>query len=77
MNEQLRENLRRRLSILRDEISCLPEEVRMDPKQLLREVIEQDLAIAEVDGNRAEMARCKVDLSLLDELDEPATGQCP
>ncbi len=44
----------------------------MDPRQLLREAIEQDLAIAEVDGNRAEMARCEIELSLLAEWDEAA-----
>ncbi|MDR2549064.1 MAG: hypothetical protein LBD10_02490 [Desulfobulbus sp.] len=71
--QQLRENLQRRLAILRDELSGFPEEMRMDPKQLLREAIEQDLAIAEVDGNRTEMARCEIELSLLAELDEPAT----
>ncbi|WP_310598798.1 hypothetical protein [Desulfobulbus sp.] len=72
MKEQLQENLQRRLAILRDEISGFPEGMRMDPRQLLREAIEQDLAIAEVDGNRAEMARCEIELSLLAEWDEAA-----
>ncbi|MCL1980023.1 MAG: hypothetical protein FWG62_02980 [Proteobacteria bacterium] len=74
MKEQIKKKLQRRLSILADEIARLPEAMRMDPKQLLRETIEQDFAIAEVDGNQGEMARCEVELALVDELDEPATA---
>jgi hypothetical protein len=44
-----------------------PEDMRMDPKQLLRETIEQDLAIAKVDGNKREIAECELSLSLMDE----------
>ena len=45
-----------------------PEHLRMDPKQLLKETIEQDLAIAKVDGNKQEIAEFELSLLLVDEL---------
>jgi len=68
MRDQLRKNLQNRLAILRDEIPLFPEHMRMDPKQLLKETIEQDLAIAKVDGNKREIAEFELSLSLVDEL---------
>jgi hypothetical protein len=69
MNTQLRNLLQSRLEILKDEIVSLPEELRMDPKQLLRETIEEDLAIARVDGNRKEIEEFSVALGLIDGLE--------
>ena len=54
--------------MLRHEMLFLPEDMRMDPKQLLKETVEQDLAIARVDGNKQEIAECELSLSLVDEL---------
>ena len=68
MRDQLRKTLQHRLAILRDEMPFFPEDMRMDPKQLLKETIEQDLAIAKVDGNKREIAEHELSLSLVDEL---------
>ena len=46
-----------------------PEDMRMDPRQLLKETIEQDLAIAKVDGNKREIAEVELSLTLMDELE--------
>ena len=40
-----------------------------DPRQLLKETIEQDLAIAKVDGNKREIAEVELSLTLMDELE--------
>ena len=68
MRDQLRKTLQSRLAILRDEMPFFPEDLRMDPRQLLKETIEQDLAIAKVDGNKREIAEYELSLSLVDEL---------
>lgn len=68
MRDQLRKTLQNRLAILMEEMSFFPEDMRMDPKQLLKETIEQDLAIAKVDGNKREVAEFELSLSLVDDL---------
>jgi len=37
--------------MLKDEMASHPEAMRIDPKKLPRETIEEDMAIARVDGN--------------------------
>jgi hypothetical protein len=69
MKEQLRKMLQSRLEILKDEIASLPAGMKMDPKQLLRETIEEDLAIARVDGNHKEIEECSLSLELVDQLE--------
>jgi hypothetical protein len=54
--------------MLRDEMPFFPEDMRMDPKQLLKETVEQDLAIAKVDGNKREIAECELSLLLVEKL---------
>lgn len=68
MNEQLRETLQLRLDILREEMALYPAELQMDPKQLLRETMEENLAIAKVDGNRKEIEQFQQALLLIDGL---------
>ena len=68
MRDQLRKTLQKRLAILSDEMPFFPEDMRIDPKQLLKETIEQDLAIAKVDGNKQEIAEFELSLLLVDEL---------
>lgn len=69
MNEQLRETLQLRLDILREEMALYPAELQMDPKQLLRETMEENLAIAKVDGNRKEIEQFQQALLLIDGLE--------
>lgn len=69
MQEQLRETLQRRLDILKEEMALLPEGMRMEPKQLLRETMEENLAIAKVDGNRKEIEQFALALSIIDDLE--------
>jgi hypothetical protein len=69
MRDKLRKTLQNRLGMLRDEMPFFPKELQIDPKQLLKETIEQDLAIAMVDGNKAEIAECEMALELVDELE--------
>ena len=68
MNEQLRETLQLRLDILREEMALYPAELQMEPKQLLRETMEENLAIAKVDGNHKEIEQFQLALLLIDEL---------
>lgn len=69
MNEQLRETLQLRLDILREEMALYLAELQMDPKQLLRETMEENLAIAKVDGNRKEIEQFQQALLLIDGLE--------
>ena len=69
MRDRLRKTLQNRLAILQDEMLFYPEGMRMDPKQLLRETVEQDLAVAKVDGNKREIAEFELALLLVDELE--------
>ena len=69
MNEQLRETLQLRLDILREEMALYPAELQMDPKQLLRETMEENLAIAKVDGNRKEIEQFQQAFLLIDGLE--------
>ena len=69
MNEQLRETLQRRLNILREEMAFFPPDLRIEPKQMLRETMEENLAIAKVDGNRQEIEQFQQALLLIDELE--------
>lgn len=69
MNEQLRETLQLRLDILREEMALYPAELQIEPKQLLRETMEENLAIAKVDGNRQEIEQFQQALLLIDELE--------
>lgn len=69
MNEQLRETLQRRLHILRQEMAFFPADLQIEPKQLLRESMEENLAIAKVDGNPKEIEQFQLALQLIDELD--------
>lgn len=69
MNEQLRETLQLRLDILREEMALYLAELQMDPKQLLRETMEENLAIAKVDGNRQEIEQFQQALLLIDGLE--------
>ncbi|NLX19769.1 MAG: hypothetical protein GXY53_10900 [Desulfobulbus sp.] len=68
MKEQLRQILQRRLDILREEAAFFPADSGIEPEQLLRETVEEDLAIARVDGNEKEIEQWTLALSLLDEL---------
>lgn len=68
MKEHLRQTLQRRLDILREETAFFPADLGIEPKQLLRETVEEDLAIAKVDGNQKEIEQWTMALSLLDEL---------
>lgn len=68
MNEQLRETLQLRLDILREEMALYPAELQIEPKQLLRETMEENLAIAKVDGNCQEIEQFQQALLLIDEL---------
>ena len=69
MNEQLRETLQRRLNILREEMAFFPPDLQIEPKQMLRETMEENLAIAKVDGNRQEIEQFQQALLLIDELE--------
>lgn len=69
MQEQLRETLQRRLDILKEEMVFFPEGMRMEPKQLLKETMEENLAIAKVDGNRKEIEQFALALLIIDELE--------
>jgi len=69
MKKQFRETLQRRLDILREEIAFFPEGMGMEPKQLLWETMEENLAIAKVDGNQKEIDQFKLALLLIDELE--------
>lgn len=68
MKEQLRATLQRRLDILREEIASYPESMQIEPKRLLRETMEENLAIAKVDGNQKEIGQFEMALLLIDEL---------
>ena len=65
MNEQFREALQRRLDILREEMAFFPAELQIEPKQLLRDTMEENLAIAKVDGNRQEIEQFQQALLLI------------
>lgn len=69
MDEQLQQTLQNRLEILRDEMAVLPEGMRIDPKQLLKETMEENLAIAKMDGNKSEMRKFESALLMIDELE--------
>lgn len=69
MNEQLRETLQLRLDILREEMALYPAGLQIEPKQLLRETMEENLAIAKADGNRQEIEQFQQALLLIDELE--------
>lgn len=69
MNEQLRATLQLRLDILREEMALYPAELQIEPKQLLRETMEENLAIAKVDGNRQEIEQFQQALLLIDGLE--------
>ncbi|MBM9538136.1 hypothetical protein [Desulfobulbus alkaliphilus] len=69
MQEQLRETLQRRLDILREEMASFPEDMGIGPKELLKETMEENLAIAKVDGNQKEIEQFKLALLLIDELE--------
>jgi hypothetical protein len=69
MNNQLQQTLQRRLDILREEMAHFPAELQIEPKQMLRETMEENLAIAKVDGNHKEIEQFQLALQLIDELE--------
>lgn len=69
MNNQLQQTLQRRLDILREEMAHFPAELKIEPKQMLRETMEENLAIAKVDGNHKEIEQFQLALQLIDELE--------
>ena len=69
MNEQLLETLQFRLNILREEMAFFPPGLQMEPKQLLRETMEENLAVAKVDGNHKEIEQFQLALQMIDGLE--------